>query len=559
MSTAGRRLATIGAASVAALSVAATLGLGWDVLRLDAAIGQGVGAGSSARLVSIERDLANLRVALVHDGLEARLGRYGDLRSQIGAALAGDPQTAARMPQAVEELARLAQVLDRLIVDGGFASGDAQVDAQLAIHARSLSDLVADVATQEAQESGAISAALDARGTRTLQLLAAAAAALAALGMLIALRRNNGQGLDPAVVAARQAAMDEGARLARARFVMMMSHELRTPLNGVLGLLSVMKEANPPTTLKPLIDQAERAGQQLTAMLHDMLEVESAATSAPQPVAPQAFSPGGLAQSMQDLYAPVASVGGPSFIVTTKGEMPETASGDGVRFQRAVSHLCSHVMDTAGVEDVELEISHTGAEVRAELTFAHKAGPEAGLRLIEPAAGTSEAGDEVTGVGLGPLLAKGLLDQMGGRLEIATLDTGRILVLAATPSQAVAAEHCPRVRVVARTRSLGALGAAAASAAGVDVLAADSAPQPDIVLVEAGGEEEARAVAEVRSQWPGAYLMALGDPDAPDLFDALIQPPLDPFRVAAAVTEAWERCKDGQASAKPSGPLRKVG
>lgn len=557
--TTGQRWATFGAASVAALSVAAAVGLGIDALRLDAAIAPGRDGIDSARIVSIERDLASLRLALLSDGLDARLVRYSDLRSRLGAALAADPLMGVPLPQAIEELARLAHVLDRLIVDGGFTTSDSRIDAQLAPHAEGLAALAADLAAHEAAEAVSLAAAVSARSARTLQALAAASAALGAFGVLLVLARRGGPRLDPAQMATQQANMDESARLARARFVMMMSHELRTPLNGVLGLLSVMKEADPPVTLKPLIEQAERAGQQLTAMLHDMLEVESTATGTPPPPQPAAFKPADLAQSLHDLYAPVASVGGPSFSVTTEGEMPEAASGDGVRFQRAVSHLCSHVMDTAGVEDVALAISHTGEEVRAELSFAHKAGQDAGLRLLEPDSGTTKAGDDVTGVGLGPLLARGLLEQMGGRLEIATLDTGRILVLAASPSKAVDTEHRPRVRVVARTRSLGALGTAAASAAGVDVLTAESAPQPDIVLVEAGGEEEARAVAEVRGQWPGAHLMALGDPDDATLFDALILPPLDPFRVAEAVTAAWLRCKDNPASAKSSAPLRKVG
>jgi hypothetical protein len=329
----------------------------------------------------------------------------------------------------------------------------------------------------------------------------------------------------------------------------------------VLGLLSVMKEANPPDSLRPLIEQAERAGQQLTAMLHDMLEVESGAPGPLRPAAaaPANFSPRDLARSIRDLYAPISAVGGPSIEVTTKGPIPEEATGDGLRFQRAVSHLCSHVMDTAGVEDVKLEVSHTGAEVRAELSFAHKAGPEAGLRLVEPEAGSPEAGDEVTGVGLGPLLARGLLEQMGGRLEIATLDSGRILVLAASPSSAVDNGHRPRVRVIARTRSLGALGTAAASAAGVDVLSAESAPWPDIVLVEAGGEEEARAVHEARRQWPSAHVMALGTPDVAGLFDDAIQPPLEPVRVAEAVTRAWANRQQGEAAASSVAPVRKVG
>ena len=555
----GRRWGIIGATSVAALSALAVVGLGYDALRLDSRIASEQQlTGAAARFIGIERDVARLRLSLGGDGVESALMRYSDLRSQIGTALAAEAQTGMRLPLATEELARLAHDLDRLIADGALTAGGDAADAALADHAATLAALTIDITAMEAAGTSAVRAAMDQRAARTIQALGAAALALAALATVAALRRGGG-GMDPAVMAARQVAMDEGARLARARFVMMMSHELRTPLNGVLGLLSVMKEANPPPTLRPLIEQAERAGQQLTAMLHDMLEVESGAANAPQPAAPASFSPASLAQSMQDLYAPVASAGGPSFTVSTKGDLPEAASGDGVRFQRAVSHLCSHVMDTAGVEDVELEISHTGEEVRAELSFAHKAGQDAAMRLVEPDAGSAEAGDEVTGVGLGPLLAKGLLEQMGGRLEVATLDSGRILVLATSPSQAVEKEVRPRVRVIAQTRSLGALGSAAASAAGVDVLTAESAPEPDIVLVEAGGDEEARAVAEVRAQWPAAHLMALGEPDAPDLFDALILPPLDPYRVATAVGEAWEHCKVTPGQAKASAGLRKVG
>ena len=556
---AGRRLGMIAATSVAALSAIAAVGLGYDALRLDAQIASEHHMnGAAARFIGIERDVARLRLSLGDEGIESALARYSDLRSQIGTALAAEAQTGMRLPLATEELARLAHDLDRLIVNGALTDGGTGADAALAAHAATLAALTVDIAAVEAAGAAAVRGAMETRSARTMQALAAAAAAIAALGILAALRRGGG-GIDPAVVAAQQIAMDEGARLARARFVMMMSHELRTPLNGVLGLLSVMKEADPPAALRPLIEQAERAGQQLTAMLHDMLEVESGAANAPQPTAPPAFNPASLAQSMQDLYAPVASAGGPSFTASTKGDLPEEASGDGVRFQRAVSHLCSHVMDTAGVEDVQLEISHTGEAVCAELSFAHKAGPDAGMRLVEPDVGSAEAGDEVTGVGLGPLLAKGLLEQMGGRLEVATLDSGRILVLATSPSQAVEKEVRPRVRVIAQTRSLGALGSAAASAAGVDVLTAESAPKPDIVLVEAGGEEEARAVAEVRAQWPEAYLMALGEPDAADLYDALILPPLDPYRVATAVGEAWEHCKTTPRQAKASSVLRKVG
>jgi hypothetical protein len=159
----------------------------------------------------------------------------------------------------------------------------------------------------------------------------------------------------------------------------------------------------------------------------------------------------------------------------------------------------------------------------------------------------------MSGHGLGPLLAKGLLESMGGRLEVSTLDSGRVLILASTPSKPVD-DVRPRVRVIAQTRSLGALGAAAAAAAGVDVLATEKAPPPDVVLVEAGGVEEERAVAEARMLWPEAIVVALGRPDRAELFEVVVPPPLDPARVARIVGEAWTNHAGAQTAA--AAPVR---
>ena len=548
----GRRVAMAGLSGLAVLSVGSAAWLGIEAIRLDDEVATAQrGMGSASRILELERDLARLQAAIAGAPGSTAVARYSDLRGSLGTTLAAEAMGGRLEPHDVEFLAHMARDLDQLIATGGLDRGEAEAAQRLSAAASEL----AAIGTVAMRRESDVRAAVDEAGAigalRTQQALLAAGAALLAAVTALILRRSAVVGIDPAVVEAQRAAMDEAARLSRARFVMMMSHELRTPLNGVLGLLSVMREAQPPDTLRPLIEQAERAGQQLTAMLHDMLEVESgeaAAMTQPETPATPTFSPAGVVQSLKDLYGPVSARGGPSFSARVRGKIPDEATGDGMRFQRAVSHLCNHVMDTAGVEDVEVALSHTGKEVQAELSFGHKAGQAAAMRIVEPEAGSAEAGDEVTGVGLGPLLAKGLLEQLGGRLEITSLDSGRVLVLAATPSEPLAeaddAHAQPRVRVLAQTRSLGALGTAAASAAGVEVLTSDTAPQPDIVLVEAGGEEEARAVAEARGLWPDSYIMALGTPDVADLFDDTIHPPLDPVRVADSVMRAWRHCQE---------------
>jgi hypothetical protein len=301
--------------------------------------------------------------------------------------------------------------------------------------------------------------------------------------------------------------------------------------------------------MRRLIEQSERAGLQMTGMLGDMLEIEcgpppraAAADASAEPgqaEPPKAFSLAALASGLKDLFGPVAARNRVDFDVSVAAGSPDRAAGDGRRLQRALAHLVSHVIDKAGVRDIDLRLGHSGEECRAELEFTPPPGGPKAVGLDEISTSDSEAASPLGAHGLGPLLAKGLLESMGGRLEVSTLDSGRVLILAATPSAAIE-EPRPRVRVVAQSRSLGALGAAAASAAGVDVLSLDQAPDPDIVLIEAGGAEEAHAAAESRKRWPNAILMALGAPESRAAFDAVIPPPLAPALVSKAVQTAWE-------------------
>ncbi len=548
----------VGAAGAAAC-------LGWLVLdgaaAMDEASAAAARGGAALRIADLERDLSGLAAALGGSDADAVAPRFADLRAALAEALAAELPAGRLAPLDIEFLARFARDLDVAVAGVAAAPEDARAALRAAAEAHA-GELAALRMQLGEAETAARAALADAQGRAAsgLPLIAAAALALAALGAAAAMlaRRptapNPAASGDLAAVRAELAAEIAAARLAKARFVMMMSHELRTPMNGMLGLLSLMKEYDPPEALRPLIDKAERAGRQLVAMLGDLLEVELEPEG---PAAAEPLSVDSLAQSLEDMFGPAAARNGTDFKVRVEGDPPPAASGDGVKFQRAVSQICSQVVEQAGVSDVELALSHTGEECVAELSFAHAAGPEAARKLVEPAPAPPTAEDDFGAPGLGPLLARGLLEQMGGRLEVATLDSGRVLVLAAVPSKPLADGEAapeiarPRVRILAQTRSLGALGAAAAAAGGVDVLAAEDAPAPDVVLVEAGGEEEARALAEARSAWPAAIVLALGEPDAPDAFDGSLPAPLDPAEIARAVNAAWARAMAEGAGAAP--------
>ena len=517
------------------------------------------GVGAAYEIASVEASFARLTAALDAARGESVAAMLPEFRHRLGAVIAEQSRGQRLAPAEIEALARLASALDAHTADFGAAAiGDAaaidRLAATLSREGAALAELAAAARAREISQAARLSEALASR-TETTLLAAAGCAALLSL-LLAALAVPGGRsGADRVEIAETRLALSE-ARRAKARFVAMMSHELRTPMNGVLGLLALMKEAGPSPAVARLVDQAERAGLQMNGMLTDMLDVEAREADAPAAPRPEptpdgprpAFSLTSLAESMRDLYAPVAQRNGVAFRVSLHGAAPERATGDGRRFQRALSHLVSHVMDRAGVRDVALDIGHDGSECRAELSFDPPEGGAAALGLDE-ISNSADGEEALAGQGLGPLLARGLVESMGGRLEVSTLDSGRVLILAATPSEPVA-EPRPRVRVIAQSRSLGALGAAAAETAGVDVLSLDQASAPDVVLVEAGGAEEERAASESRARWPEAAIVSLGAPDRPELFDSVIAPPLAPETVAKAVDAVWSQ-RRGAAASEP--------
>ncbi|MGF1658759.1 MAG: sensor histidine kinase [Rubrimonas sp.] len=525
------------------------------------------GPAAAARAVGpalLELDARRLADSLEHFS-EGRFGpdpeaisqAAAQLRAQALALLGREALEGLVSPTALEALARLASDLGAGGLDlDALARGAPGEIARLSAGLRaSLPELEAlGRAADETAQMRAIEAARAASPAASVFSAVGLAGAICCLVMLAAATR--------AIVLSRRARDASRFRPAapvaetpeigreRAHMLSMLSHELRTPLNGVMGLVALVRDMGVSDEQTQLIEQAERAGRQISDMLDDVFDADPEADA--EPGAGQTFEIDALAQSMRDLFAPAAARSGVGFTVAASGDAPALMTGDGRRFQRALTHLCGFVLERAGARDVRLELGHQDGECRAALSFDlpdAAAGAEELRRLVaaEPAVGR-DAGE----VGLGPLLAKGLLERIGGRLEVSTTESGRVLVLAATPS-AAAHPQGPRVRVMAQTRSLGALGAAASAAAGVEVLDADDAPAPEIVLVEAGGDEEATTVAEARARWPEALLVALGAPGEPAGFDGVVAAPLEPDRVADAVRTVWEaRAKGAAFPARPT-------
>ena len=221
--------------------------------------------------------------------------------------------------------------------------------------------------------------------------------------------------------ARRAAVAAEAASQAKTAFLSRMSHELRTPLNAVLGFAQLLEV----DTAEPLrATQAQRvarireAGAHLLVMIGDLLDltrIESGQVElrlAAVPLAPL------LAEAVA-MLGPEAEAAG---VLVQLGEVAyeHAALADPTRLRQVVLNLIGNAIKynrrggrvrvVAGVDaaGVCIDIADTG------LGIAQEDLP----RLFEPFNRLAQQGGAIEGTGIGLAVSRGLVERMGGRIEV---------------------------------------------------------------------------------------------------------------------------------------------
>jgi len=218
---------------------------------------------------------------------------------------------------------------------------------------------------------------------------------------------------------ARDAA--EQASRAKSAFVGSMSHELRTPLSGVLGLSELM--LLDPQALAP--DQRRRlsmihdAGRHMLQLLDDLLDMSRIEAGEivlrPEPLALQPLVAEVLAQS-ETLAMPRAI----TLTSNVGAEVPSVLVADRLRLKQVLLNLVSNAIkynrDRGAVvlnlraegSTVQIEVVDTGAGLT----------PLQQAALFQPFDRLGQERGGVQGTGLGLVIARALVECMGGRLTV---------------------------------------------------------------------------------------------------------------------------------------------
>jgi len=311
---------------------------------------------------------------------------------------------------------------------------------------------------------------------------------------------------------------------AKSQFLAMMSHELRTPMNGVLGLLALIRQQGLGHHQARLLGQAERSGRQMIGLLADILDF-SALQDDRLELECKPFDPTLLASAVRDMFAPVALREGIEFSASTDTSCPDRVLGDFARLRQALTHLATYLLETAGTENIALEIKYSDDHLNAEMSFEYsRAGGEWDPQLIvgRPADDIDSFATEA----LGPAVSRGLISKMGGTTRLYSPDKDRIAVQVAVPAKAVSVDIL-LVKTACQSAALEAICKAALRCEKVKFLTQNSPLTPHVVMVESGGILEYEQVQSCSERYPEALLVALGRPQNPDKFDDIVDVPID--------------------------------
>ncbi len=316
----------------------------------------------------------------------------------------------------------------------------------------------------------------------------------------------------------------EAASEAKSRFLATVSHEIRTPLNGVLGMAQLLAQTKVNAEQTTYIDAIRTSGEALLSLIEQILDFSSI-EAGKLDIVLEPFDLHGLCESIVELLAPRAQGKGIEIALHIEKSVPAMVSGDAGRLRQVLTNLCGNAVKFTQAGGVGVTVQQ---DLDGHILFVIE---DTGIGIpadrLEHIFEEFEQGDgshsrQFEGTGLGLAISRKIIERLAGSLDVRSeLAKGSIFTLrlalpaceALAKNEALTEIPGRLALIVGKTPFEASFIALRLREHGVRILLratpelalsdispgvdANSAPVPDILIVDAALGEASRALAHL--------------------------------------------------------------